>query len=116
MLACVLDRASGKAYKPAWYANAAPTLTTSSQYLFLLVAGEVKMAAEACALFRFLSMPERQRDQKRLLFRNLRCVIIDEISMVSADMMYNLDARLREITMVDTVFGGLSETKIDHNK
>ena len=56
----------------------------------------------------FLSMPERQRDLKRLLFRNLRSVIIDEISMVSADMLYNLDARLREITMVDAVFGGLS--------
>ena len=56
----------------------------------------------------FLSMPEKQRDEKRLLFRNLRCVIIDEISMVSADMLYNLDLRLREITMVNTVFGGLS--------
>ena len=56
----------------------------------------------------FLSMPEKQREEKRLLFRNLRCVIIDEISMVSADMLYNLDLRLREITMVDAVFGGLS--------
>ena len=56
----------------------------------------------------FLSMTERQRAQKRLLFRNLRCVIIDEISMVSADLLYNLDLRLREITMVDDVFGGVS--------
>ena len=59
VIACVLDRASGKAYKPSWYANVVPTLTTSNQYLFLLVAGEVKMAPEACTLFRFLSMPER---------------------------------------------------------
>merc|ERR1719239_353870 len=56
----------------------------------------------------FLSMTEKQRAEKRLLFRNLRCIIIDEISMVSADMLYNLDLRLREITMVDTVFGGVS--------
>ena len=56
----------------------------------------------------FLSMTEKQRADKRLLFRNLRCVIIDEISMVSADLFYNLDLRLREITMVDTVFGGVS--------
>ena len=56
----------------------------------------------------FLSMTEKQRADKRLLFRNLRCIIIDEISMVSADLLYNLDLRLREITMVDTVFGGLS--------
>ena len=53
-------------------------------------------------------MTERQRAQKRLLFRNLRCVIIDEISMVSVDMFYNLDLRLREITMVDAVFGGVA--------
>ena len=56
----------------------------------------------------FLSMPEKTRAAKRLLFRNLRCVIVDEISMVSADLFYNLDLRLREITMVDTVFGGVS--------
>ena len=56
----------------------------------------------------FLSMTEKQRADKRLLFRNLRCVIIDEISMVSADLFYNLDLRLREITMVDAVFGGVS--------
>ena len=57
----------------------------------------------------FLSMPEKQRDEKRALFRNLRCLIVDEISMVSADMLYNIDLRLREITgRLDTVFGGIS--------
>jgi len=56
----------------------------------------------------FLSMSERQRAVKRLLFRDLKCVIIDEISMVSADLFYNLDLRLREITMRDIPFGGVS--------
>merc|ERR1712016_120060 len=57
----------------------------------------------------YLSMPEKQRAEKRALFRNLRCLIIDEISMVSADMLYNVDLRLREITgRLDTVFGGIS--------
>ena len=56
----------------------------------------------------FLCLPEKEREEKRLIFRNLRCLIIDEISMVSADMLYNLDLRLREITMVNSVFGGLS--------
>ena len=56
----------------------------------------------------FLSMPDKQRAEKRNLFRNLKCVIVDEISMVSADLFYNLDLRLREITMVDEMFGGLS--------
>ena len=57
----------------------------------------------------FLSMSERQRANKRLLFRDLKCVVIDEISMVSADLFYNLDLRLREITMREDIpFGGLS--------
>jgi ATP-dependent DNA helicase PIF1 len=56
----------------------------------------------------FLSMSERQRANKRLLFRDLKCVVIDEISMVSADLFYNLDLRLREITVRDIPFGGLS--------
>ena len=56
----------------------------------------------------FLSMTERQRADKRNLFRNLKCVIVDEISMVSADLFYNLDLRLREITMVDEIMGGIS--------
>ena len=57
----------------------------------------------------FLSLSERQRAAKRLLFRDLKCVIIDEISMVSVDLFYNLDLRLREITMREDIpFGGLS--------
>ena len=56
----------------------------------------------------FLSMTEKQRADKRNLFKNLACVIVDEISMVSADLFYNLDLRLREITMVDEVMGGIS--------
>ena len=49
-------------------------------------------------------MSEIQRAKKRLLFRNLMGVIVDKISMVSADLVYNLDLRLREITMVDAFF------------
>ena len=56
----------------------------------------------------FLSMSDKQRADKRLLFRDLKCVVIDEISMVSVDLFYNLDLRLREITMRDTPFGGIS--------
>ena len=56
----------------------------------------------------YLSMPDRVREEKRVLFRKLKCVIVDEISMVSADMLYNLDLRLREITQVDEIMGGLA--------
>ena len=40
--------------------------------------------------------------------RKLKCVIVDGISMVSADLLYNLDLRLREITQVDKIMGGLA--------
>ena len=56
----------------------------------------------------YLSMPDKVRDEKRALFRNLKCVIVDEISMVSADLLYNLDLRLREIMQVDEIMGGLA--------
>merc|ERR1712016_416057 len=58
----------------------------------------------------FLSLSERQRAEKRALFKNLKCIIIDEISMVSADLFYNLDLRLREIKPEkgDRPFGGVS--------
>ena len=56
----------------------------------------------------YMSMPDKVREEKRVLFRNLKCVIVDEISMVSADLLYNLDLRLREIMQVDDVMGGLA--------
>ena len=57
----------------------------------------------------YMSMPERQRCEKRALFQNVKFLIIDEISMISADMLYNVDLRLREITgRLDTLFGGVS--------
>ena len=56
----------------------------------------------------YLSMPDKVREEKRVLFRKLKCVIVDEISMVSADLLYNLDLRLREITQVDKIMGGLA--------
>ncbi len=39
---------------------------------------------------------------------DLKLVIIDEISMVSATMMSHVDHRLREITRCDELFGGIS--------
>jgi ATP-dependent DNA helicase PIF1 len=57
---------------------------------------------------KFLSMSDKQRDEKRCLFRNLKCVIVDEIFLVSADLFYNLDLKLREIMLVDKPMVGLS--------
>ena len=54
------------------------------------------------------SLSDKKRDQTRRLFQNLRVLIIDEISMIKADMLYQLDLRLREITEKENkLFGGL---------
>ena len=55
------------------------------------------------------SLSDKSRDQKRAALKNLKMVIIDEVSMVKADMQYQLDLRLQEITeKVGVPFGGLS--------
>ena len=55
------------------------------------------------------SLSDKNRDQKRAALRNLKIVIIDEISMVKADMLYQLDLRLQEIMeRVGVPFGGVS--------
>ena len=55
------------------------------------------------------SLPDKTRDTKRNIYKNLKFLIIDEISMVKADQLYQLDLRLREITMKpNDLFGGVS--------
>ena len=55
------------------------------------------------------SLSDKIRDKKRAVFRNLSIVIIDEISMVKADQLYQLDLRLREIMMrPNDIFGSVS--------
>ena len=47
---------------------------------------------------KFYSLSDKSRDQKRTVLKNLKIVIIDEVSMVKSDMLYQLDLRLQEIT------------------
>ena len=55
------------------------------------------------------SLSDKARDKKRAQLKNLKTVIIDEVSMVKADMLYQLDLRLQEITeKVGIPFGGLA--------
>ena len=55
------------------------------------------------------SLADKTRDAKRATFKNLRFLIIDEVSMVKADQLYQLDLRLREITMrPNKLFGGVA--------
>ena len=48
------------------------------------------------------SLSDKKRDEKRTHLQNLRLVIIDEISMVKADLLYQLDMRLKEIMQKPT--------------
>ena len=55
------------------------------------------------------SLSDKIRDQKIKLMKNLRLLIIDEISMVKSDMLYQLDLRLQEVKeKVGSPFGGVS--------
>ena len=56
----------------------------------------------------FLSLNDKMRDEKRNLYKNLKLLIIDEISLVDADMFYKIDLRLREITQIDLPFGNVA--------
>ena len=56
----------------------------------------------------FQSLSDKNRDMKRTLYRNLKVLVIDEISLVDADMLYKIDLRLREITLKDMPFGNLA--------
>ena len=52
------------------------------------------------------SLSDKVRDKKRNMLKNLRVVIIDEVSMVKSDQQFQLDKRLREITeKVAKLFG-----------
>ena len=51
---------------------------------------------------------DKERDRKKMQLRSLACVIIDEFSMVKADMLYMLDLRLQEIKENKQPFGGVA--------
>ena len=54
-------------------------------------------------------MGDKERDERRTELENLIIVIIDEYSMIKADMLYQLDLRLKEVKVKpDLDFGGVS--------
>ena len=55
------------------------------------------------------SLSDKSRDQKKTSMKNLKMIIIEEISMVKSDMLYRLDLRLQEITeRVGIPFGSIA--------
>ena len=55
------------------------------------------------------SLSDKIRDARKNILKNLKMIIIDEISMVKSDMLYQLDLRLQEIKeRIGVTFGGIS--------
>ena len=58
---------------------------------------------------KFYSLSDKMRDKRRSILKNLKMIIIDEISMMKADLLYQLDLRLQEIKEKPGVsFGGVA--------
>ena len=57
----------------------------------------------------FMSLGDKTRDEKREHLKNLKMVIVDELSLLKADMLYQLDLRLKELKQnTEVAFGGCS--------
>jgi energy-coupling factor transporter ATP-binding protein EcfA2 len=56
----------------------------------------------------YLSLSDKIRDEKRNLYKNLKMIIIDEISLVDSDMLYKIDLRVREITQMGVPLGNVA--------
>ena len=54
------------------------------------------------------SLPDSRRENIRNLFSKLQVVIIDEMSMMKSDQLYQLNLRLQEIKQSQDNFGGVS--------
>ena len=55
-----------------------------------------------------MSLSDKMRDEKRNIFKNLKILIIDEISLVDADMLHKIDLRLREVTQMGVPLGNIA--------
>ena len=55
-----------------------------------------------------ISLGDEIRDLRRTQLSHLKIVIIDEMSMVKADMLYQLNLRLQEVTQIEEPFGGVA--------
>merc|ERR1711942_435252 len=73
---------------------AAPTGTAASK-----IRGQTMHSAFSFSFGNeFFSLSDKIRDKKRTQFKNLKVVIVDEVSMLKSDQGFQLDKRLREIT------------------
>ena len=54
------------------------------------------------------SLSDKKRELKRDQFKNLKCLVTDEFSMMKSDQLYQLDLRLRELKQNNKTFGGVA--------
>ena len=54
------------------------------------------------------SLTDKKREQRREQLKNLKVLIIDEFSMMKADILYRIHLRLQEITQIKQDFGGVN--------
>jgi ATP-dependent DNA helicase PIF1 len=54
------------------------------------------------------SLSDKKRELKRVQYKNLKFLIVDECSMMKSDQLYQLDLRLRELKQNNRVFGGIA--------
>ncbi|EFP06242.1 hypothetical protein CRE_06741 [Caenorhabditis remanei] len=66
----------------------------------------LKVAKDGETTYEILS--DENRDIRRVLFENVKLLIVDEASMVSSIMLATISNRLREITGKTTPFGGMN--------
>ena len=56
----------------------------------------------------YMSLSDKMRDEKRNLYKNLKMLIIDEISLVDSDIFYKINLRIREITQLGVPLGNVA--------
>lgn len=72
------------------------------------IGGTTVHNALSISLSRLLPLNIEKAQQYRALFQFIKVLIIDEVSMVSAELLEQIDARLKQITGLFTkAFGGL---------
>ena len=68
----------------------------------------IHSAFSLCFTNEYTSLPDKKRESMRENLSSLVLVIIDEMSMVKSDILYQIYRRLQEIKQNDSDFGGIS--------
>ena len=55
-----------------------------------------------------MSLSDKLRDTRKKQLRNLKVIILDEISLIKSDMLYQIHFRLMEVMQNKKIFGGVS--------